>query len=67
MPPCQGGGREFEPRLPLHLESPGCFSPGGIVFVATLPSGKAGVCKTPIQRFDPARRLQLFNESLELP
>src|SRR5512138_2606575 len=19
MPPCQGGGREFEPRLPLHL------------------------------------------------
>jgi hypothetical protein len=36
-PPCQGGGREFESRLPLHFYF---WRRGQVV--------KAGVCKTPI-------------------
>ena len=43
-PPCQGGGRGFEPRCPLQLiRSP--FSGGLLLKMARWPSGKAGACK----------------------
>ena len=47
-PPCQGGGREFESRFPLHF------------YVAAQPSGKAEVCKTFIPQFDSGCRLHTF-------
>lgn len=44
-PPCQGGGRGFEPRCPLHA----FFGPvlTGPSHMATWPSGKAWACKAP--------------------
>ena len=43
-PPCQGGGRGFEPRCPLQfIRSP--FSGGLLLIMARWPSGKAGACK----------------------
>ena len=59
-PPCQGGGSGFEPRHPLQYPKHhmGAFS--FVIFYLQLhilyhkalqPSGKAGVCKTPIPQF----------------
>ena len=39
--PCQGWGRGFEPRRPLHF------------FMATWPSGKAEACKAFISGSNP--------------
>ena len=45
-PPCQGGGRGFEPRCPLH-DHPGRHSSfaGPVCIKARWPSGKAEACK----------------------
>ncbi len=43
--PCQGWGRGFEPRLPLHAKSRAGFPVGSFTQMATWPSGKAGACK----------------------
>ena len=51
-PPCQGGGRGFEPRSPLHVKKgPDTFRPSP--YVARWPSGKAGACKAPIPGSNP--------------
>ena len=42
-PPCQGGGRGFEPRSPLHVSTEAGHS--GLFHMAKWPSGKAGACK----------------------
>mgnify|MGYP006983553875 CR=1 FL=1 len=36
MPPCQGGCREFEPRLPLHFNKRNWKSYQGAFFIAKL-------------------------------
>ena len=52
--PCQGGGREFESRFPLHF------------FMVTSPSGKAKVCKTFIPQFESGCHLQSILKGLYL-
>ena len=60
-PPCQGGGRGFEPRCPLHrLQEPAhrdsmgrLFFQGRKLFGATWPSGKAEACKAFISGSNP--------------
>ena len=51
-PPCQGGGRGFEPRSPLH-EPPGPVLAIGLLHTATWPSGKAEACKAFISGSNP--------------
>ena len=52
-PPCQGGGREFEPRLPLHY-----------LIMAAQPSGKAQVCNTFITGSNPVAASNFYNNCL---
>ena len=58
MRPCQGRSRGFKSRLPLQRFSQARESAGFLAFcVVRQPSGKAGVCKASIGRFDSTPRL----------